>query len=133
MFIPNWHGWAQQTNWIEVAPSGGGGWPDEYTSGKNVKLEHKKFAQVVWNLAPSIPAGPGDIPADSLTIFEVYKDGNDSYICEAPINSALSDSAWRVSRLTQNATTAPSVRWAEGGATNLAATDLATVKAYTYS
>ena len=131
VYNPNWHGQAQQTNFIEVAPSGAGGYPTQYESGG--PLPSKKFAQVVWNLSPTLSPTPDDVPANSLVITEIYIDGNTQYVCEALMGSALSDAAWRITRISLNATNGAVLRYAENGAVNLPATDLATVKAYSYS
>jgi len=130
-YNPNWHGFAQQSNFVEVAPSGAGGYPSEANLG--TKLTDKHFAQVVWNIGPAIPGSSQDIPASALSIVETYIDGTDSYVCEAPIGSALGDSVWRISLISTNGSGGATVRYAQAGANNLAATDLATVKAYTYS
>jgi len=131
-YNPNWHGWAQQSNWVEVAPSGAGGYPSEHTAGG--VLTNKKFAEIVYNIAPEpAPSLPSQIPASSLTIVETYIDGDDSYICEAPIGSALSASAWRITKISQNVTTGATARYANGGSAVLPATSLAIVKTYTYA
>ena len=130
-YNPNWHGFAQQSNFVEVPLSGSGGYPSEATTPGG--LTAKKFAQVMWNISPTTPSIPSNTPANSLTIIEVYIDGTTSYICEALMGSALADSAWRISRSSLNGSGGAVIRWANNGAINLAATDLATVQAFTYS
>jgi len=131
-FNGNWHGWAQQTNWIEVPPSGAGGYPSEHNAPG--PLTSKKFAEIVYNIAPAPPPSlPSQIPVSSLAITEVYVDGDDAYICEAPINSNVSDSVWRVTKISKNITGGATARYANGGSAALAATSLVVVKTYTYT
>ena len=130
-YNPNWHGFAQQSNFVEVPLSGSGGYPSEATTPGG--LTAKKFAQVMWNISPTTPSIPSNTPANSLTIIETYINGTTSYICEAIMGSALTASVWRISRTSKNVSGGAVLRWANNGAINLAATDLATVQAYTYS
>ena len=130
-YTPNWHGFAQQSNYVEVPPSGANGYPDQHES--DDILTNRKFAQIVWDISPNIPSTPSNTPAESLTIVEIYQDGDDTYICEGPIGASMSDTKWRITRTSKNSTGGPTVRFAESGSNALAATDLSTVQGYTYS
>jgi len=52
-YIPNWHGFAQQSAFIEVPPSGDGGYPEQFDS--QGPLELKKFAQIEISCQYALP------------------------------------------------------------------------------
>ena len=77
-------------------------------------------------------SGRGTVTIDeSPKITVLYEDGTVLYVCSASPCSAVSDAVWQVKKV--DATTGVKVTWADGDANydNLA-TDLATVKAFTY-
>ena len=84
-----------------------------------------------------VPDASGNIPvsgtltaADSALTFVTYSETGYEYYCEAAVGSALSDSVWQVIR--EDTATGFFV-YAGTGLPAHAATDLATVKALTYT
>ena len=60
----------------------------------------------------------------------IYSDATYTYICEAPIGTALTKSIWRVKRVNN---TDGSTQYAENGEFGSVATNLATVQGLTYA
>ena len=62
----------------------------------------------------------------------VYEDGDDLYICKAPIGTALGSAAWQIKRV--NTADPITTTWCDGNANfDNTATDLETVRGHTYS
>ena len=66
------------------------------------------------------------------TALKMYEDGLDLYVCKAEVASSLASAVWQVKKINTSADL--SITWADGNSKhdNLA-TNLATVKAFSYS
>lgn len=64
---------------------------------------------------------------------KIYYDWLTRYVCDANVGSLLTENKWKITKIQRTPKSSENVTVANGGEYNNRATDLTTVKLYTYS